>query len=328
MTSGSRQGSSLKIASEINAPSGLAAFPGHFLASRWKYGNRDANGRMERKAIHFSFYPDNSDNPDGSRSALRISASGLSDQMLQTLTPPPNDGRCEGGSPTSTPNGLAQRRAPQCLGSSDPPPLMGGHCASVMLHQPQNKKGIRMSAFDELERISIREFARRDRCDEKLVRRAVTRGFLPKSEDKLLPAFLVGSGWRETNRRTADTRQKLAAECQVQVSAPVRESAPPRLDQDGPRECGLADGLLILAGHVPSLLREAAEASGVPLDAVLAIEAALRSLLLTEMASILDQERVDPVVLAADDQIEAVRAGDTWSGYQWPADTLEPVDAD
>ncbi len=53
--------------------------------------------------------------------------------------------------------------------------------------------------------VSIREFARRDGCDDKLVRRALQTGHLLALPDgKLDPAF-VGSGWRKENRRGADT---------------------------------------------------------------------------------------------------------------------------
>jgi hypothetical protein len=59
--------------------------------------------------------------------------------------------------------------------------------------------------------LSLREFARRDGCNDKLVRRAIQQGRLKAFEDGTLDAALVGSGWRTTNRRadkgadTADT---------------------------------------------------------------------------------------------------------------------------
>ena len=52
--------------------------------------------------------------------------------------------------------------------------------------------------------ISIREFARRDKCDEALVRRALRHGHLTALKDGLLDSKLVGSGWRKRNRDRAD----------------------------------------------------------------------------------------------------------------------------
>lgn len=52
------------------------------------------------------------------------------------------------------------------------------------------------------ERLSISEFARREGCDEKQVRRAIQRGMLDKDDDGLLDAARVHSGWRKANRRT------------------------------------------------------------------------------------------------------------------------------
>jgi hypothetical protein len=49
--------------------------------------------------------------------------------------------------------------------------------------------------------ISIREFARRDGCDEKLVRRALKSGRLAALSDGTIDPQLVGSGWRQANRR-------------------------------------------------------------------------------------------------------------------------------
>lgn len=56
--------------------------------------------------------------------------------------------------------------------------------------------------------ISIREFARREGCDDKLVRRALKEGKLKAFEDGSLDPDLVKTGWRRTNRRadmSADT---------------------------------------------------------------------------------------------------------------------------
>jgi len=49
--------------------------------------------------------------------------------------------------------------------------------------------------------ISIREFARREDCDDKLVRRGIQQGRLVTLPDGTIDPALVGSSWRKTNRR-------------------------------------------------------------------------------------------------------------------------------
>lgn len=56
--------------------------------------------------------------------------------------------------------------------------------------------------------VSVREFARLDGCDDKLVRRAIKAGKLPISDDGKLDPALAGTGWRKQNRRAADTADK------------------------------------------------------------------------------------------------------------------------
>ncbi|MGI4940740.1 MAG: hypothetical protein ACRYHQ_09285 [Janthinobacterium lividum] len=70
--------------------------------------------------------------------------------------------------------------------------------------------------------ISIREFARRDGCSEKRVRNAIQTRHLPTCPGKLLPPNLVGTGWREGNRRGADTVRTV----RTKVSALPKVSAP------------------------------------------------------------------------------------------------------
>ena len=53
--------------------------------------------------------------------------------------------------------------------------------------------------------VSVREFARLDGCDDKLVRRAIKAGKLPISADGKLDPALAGTGWRKQNRRAADS---------------------------------------------------------------------------------------------------------------------------
>lgn len=81
--------------------------------------------------------------------------------------------------------------------------------------------------------LSIREFARRDGCDDKLVRRAIEQKKLIPNEDGRLDEALVGTGWRKTNRhggadsadKTADTSQKVSAPAAKLVGTGERQSA-------------------------------------------------------------------------------------------------------
>ena len=62
--------------------------------------------------------------------------------------------------------------------------------------------------------ISIREFAKRDGCNDKLVRRAISAGHLKSLADGSLDPELVGSGWRKSNR-TADKAADTGADFDV-----------------------------------------------------------------------------------------------------------------
>lgn len=113
------------------------------------------------------------------------------------------------------------------------------------------------------ELISIREFARREGCDDKLVRRAITGGFLALSEGKSLDASLVGTAWRKRKRDRADTSQgadtgKKAGADTASVSAVAEPSA----DSDAPGEPAEEGGIPKLAAsearrvHYLALQRE------------------------------------------------------------------------
>lgn len=59
---------------------------------------------------------------------------------------------------------------------------------------------------DPAEYITLREFARRDGCSEKEVRRAIEKGNLVKTLEGRLPATAVGTAWRKRYRKTAARR--------------------------------------------------------------------------------------------------------------------------
>lgn len=85
------------------------------------------------------------------------------------------------------------------------------------------------------ELISIREFARREKCNDKLVRRAIEGGFLSLSEGKTLDAVLVGSGWRKRKRGSADTSR--SADTERAASADTAPLSAPA----GPADSGAVD---------------------------------------------------------------------------------------
>lgn len=63
-----------------------------------------------------------------------------------------------------------------------------------------------------VEGISIRQFAKRDGCDDKVVRRKIESGHLTLLPNGKLDPALVGTGWRVRNKKTGEPT----------VSAPVR----------------------------------------------------------------------------------------------------------
>lgn len=87
-----------------------------------------------------------------------------------------------------------------------------------------------MSAPADL--VSVREFARLDGCDDKLVRRAIKAGKLPVSENGKISAALAGSGWRRHNRRGADGADKSAdTPPAVRTNVRTRKVSAPAPDQ-------------------------------------------------------------------------------------------------
>ncbi|NKE43565.1 hypothetical protein HB662_02170 [Roseomonas frigidaquae] len=73
--------------------------------------------------------------------------------------------------------------------------------------------------------ISIREFARREGCNDKLVRRAVDQGKLKALPNGKLDPALVGTGWRHANRHVEPAADK-GADIVSAVSAPADRLEP------------------------------------------------------------------------------------------------------
>jgi hypothetical protein len=58
---------------------------------------------------------------------------------------------------------------------------------------------------ETLKGVSLREFARRDGCDEKMVRKARDSGYLRVFDDGSIDPAFVGTGWRAGNRKNAES---------------------------------------------------------------------------------------------------------------------------
>jgi hypothetical protein len=97
--------------------------------------------------------------------------------------------------------------------------------------------------------ISIREFARREKCDDKLVRRAITKERLKANVDGSLDEGLVGSGWRKANR--ADTADKPSADTSKGVRTAV-EKGRQQIKREGQVP---ADDISSLADFIDQTLR-------------------------------------------------------------------------
>lgn len=152
-----------------------------------------------------------------------------------------------------------------------------------------SKRCPHMSAVSALkpEMLSIREFARRDGCDESLVRRGIKTGHLKRLADGKLDAALVGTGWCETNRRNvgrADSADLLRADPATRADPPHQVSAP----WTGPAQ----DTLLLVpmmvgpSGMHPLAIDLAAMVAGTALDAALIL---LRHLPLETVRQVVDE---------------------------------------
>jgi hypothetical protein len=100
--------------------------------------------------------------------------------------------------------------------------------------------------------ISIREFARRDGCDDKLVRRGIAQGRLTPLADGTLDPALVGSPWRKGNwKRDGVDRPPPAA------PAPRRAPAAPKpkpAPATAPDDASIVANVAKLFGKEPKML--------------------------------------------------------------------------
>ncbi|KQM76713.1 hypothetical protein ASE70_08045 [Sphingomonas sp. Leaf22] len=69
--------------------------------------------------------------------------------------------------------------------------------------------------------VSFREFARLDGCSDKLVRNAVKAGKLSVTADNRIDAALAGTGWRQQNRRAAESADTGADPTPVSALSPA-----------------------------------------------------------------------------------------------------------
>lgn len=131
--------------------------------------------------------------------------------------------------------------------------------------------------------ISIREFGRRDGCDDKLVRRAIKSGRLVALSDGTIDPALVGTGWRKTNRRLPAAADKSADKTK---NVRARVSAPPDADRDVDLETDLETFVArLLAGQFATLIEaERVKENALALKHVLAARREAGSLIEIEAA--------------------------------------------
>jgi hypothetical protein len=148
--------------------------------------------------------------------------------------------------------------------------------------------------------IGIREFARRDGCDDKLVRRAIQAGRLIALADGTLDPMLVSTGWRKTNRQNTMTADAPVRAPSATRSQPSELIAAPHEDSD-------LDGFVnrLLAGQFATLVEaERVKENALALKHVLAAQ--------REAGALIEIESAESVVF---DVFRASR--DAW--LNWPA---------
>ncbi len=195
--------------------------------------------------------------------------------------------------------------------------------------------------------ISIREFARREGCSDRLVRRAVEQGKLHALSNGKLNPELVGSGWRHGNRhavagadRGADTLSAVSAPVSA-LSAPAEALEPQpqggalrrrrRAEPDAEGESLDLDAFArrVLAGDAPELAQSekvkaaaaalkgmvtARKAAGAVIDIDLAEQVLFNSARAARDAWLNWPARVGPL-LAADLNLEADRVSEALTRY-------------
>ncbi|MGX9963153.1 hypothetical protein ACVFYP_07505 [Roseomonas sp. F4] len=167
--------------------------------------------------------------------------------------------------------------------------------------------------------ISIREFARREGCSDRLVRRAVEQGKLHALSNGKLNPELVGTGWRHGNRHPAAGADR-GADTLSAVSAPVSALSAPaeepqgtasrrrrRAEPDAEGESLDLDAFArrVLAGDAPDLAQS---------EKVKAAAAALKGMVTARKAAgaVIDIELAEQVLFNS-----ARAARDAW--LNWPA---------
>jgi hypothetical protein len=82
------------------------------------------------------------------------------------------------------------------------------------------------------EPVSVREFARLDGCDDKLVRRAIKAGKIKVSAEGKVDPALAGTGWRKRNRHPGAAADKGADKPKnVRTSVRTAADSPPSADE-------------------------------------------------------------------------------------------------
>ncbi|WP_129562589.1 hypothetical protein [Paraburkholderia dokdonensis] len=109
------------------------------------------------------------------------------------------------------------------------------------------------------ERINASEFARREGCDEKQVRRGIERGALVRGNDGLIDAAQIGTAWRKPNRRTLQKAAEGAHTTVATETHPIKDETPKeaasRILDASPDLMPLAEALRVKENYL-ALLRQ------------------------------------------------------------------------
>jgi len=158
----------------------------------------------------------------------------------------------------------------------------------------------------KIEKISQREFARRDGCDPKLVRIAIEDGHLETLPGGGLDAALVGTEWRKTNRRGGEKVGKVRSKV-GSVPTKVRKVAIAKVRTSSPSEPPMPD----LACNLVAMADAFANDAAVVLLRHLPL-ATVRPM----VVELLKNARQGVIEMLEEDEIMPPPGTSTWSGHR------------
>ena len=158
----------------------------------------------------------------------------------------------------------------------------------------------------KIEKISQREFARRDGCDPKLVRIAIEDGHIATLPGGGLDATLVGTGWRKTNRRGGEKARNIRSKA-GSIPTKVRKVPIAKVRTSPPSEPPLPDIACNLVAMADAFANDAAVVllRHLPLATVRPM-----------VAELLKNARQGVIEMLEEDEIMPPPGTSTWSGHR------------